>query len=1015
MKISSRLAVAGFFAASSLQAVASNPSVVLFPERGGHTGSLLNDGTVLIAGGLNEATDLKSALIYNYQDNTLTPTGFLVEARENHTATKLQDGRVLITGGDLLSGQELKSAEIFDPTAGTFRLTLHAMSISRTKHTATLLPDGTVLIYGGKNADIFNPLDETFLALVADPGFQNRSSHAAVLLADGTVLVTGGYVGGDSSGTADIYHPDTQTFEHLAGAMQIPRANHDISLLLDGRVLLTGGFTGTSPQDEVDVYEPGSKTFVAAAHLIEHRSNHRNVLLLNGSVLVVGGTTLESGFLADNEVWDPNTGMWTLTTDAMNENRSGPSAILLPNGTVFVAGGVTGSLTLPSAEILDPSTHQFTMLPDLTVGRNQHTATLLPDGNVLLAGGSLNALFLDSSEIFDSTTGTFTPSGTMSLARKSHTASLLPDGTRVLVAGGKSAENDTAQTEIYDIGPGSFRRVADMTTGRSLHTATLLNNGKVLEAAGRHGAPNTATAELFDPATETFSDTGSLNMPRKRQDATLLPDGTVFVSGGANMVEAGTPTCEIYDPNLGTWAFTAEEMAYGRVDHHNTLLADGTVLVTGGLLTPAEAESYNPPDQTFNFTGSLIERRSRHVAMRLTHPAWGSFVDQVLIIGGAAVDTTAFGGLQKALASVEIYDPSTGVFNSFGNMTEPRENHTASMLDDGRIVIAGGVSSPAFSGTGEVLGTGVFPTPTPSTTPTPTSTPTPTATATPTPTPTPSPTPTLTPTPTPTPSQTPVELGNISTRATVGTGDNVTIAGFIITGSEPKKVLIRGLGPELKSFFLDWLRDPFLEIHDESQIIATNDNWQEQTPPLSKDDVLDTGVPPTEEKEAALVLTLHPGAYTAILKPADGVSGVGLVEVYDVSVTVRSQLANLSTRGTVQTGDGVMILGTIVLGDSDTTVLFRAIGPSLPLSDSLQDPTLSVHDANGDVIASNDNWRTDAQSGNIPTDLQPDDESESALLLTVQPGSYTAIVRGANDTIGTGLVELYHLGNSSHQ
>ena len=140
MKITTVLGAAGLFAAAGLHAVASNPSVVLLPERAGHTGTLLNNGTVLIAGGLNETADLSSALIYNYKDNTLTPTGSLVEARENHTATILQDGRVLITGGELLSGQQLNSAEIYDPSAGTFRLTSHAMSISRTKHTATLLP-----------------------------------------------------------------------------------------------------------------------------------------------------------------------------------------------------------------------------------------------------------------------------------------------------------------------------------------------------------------------------------------------------------------------------------------------------------------------------------------------------------------------------------------------------------------------------------------------------------------------------------------------------------------------------------------------------------------------------------------------------------------------------------------------------------------------------------------------------------------------------------------------------------
>jgi hypothetical protein len=683
----------------------------------------------LIAGGLNENADLNSALIYNYQDNTLTPTGSLVQARENHTATLLQDGRVLITGGELLSGQQIRSAEIYDPAAGTFRLTSHQMSISRTKHTATLLNDGTVLIYGGQHADLFNPADETFTALDTDPDFKNRSSHAAVLLVDGTVLITGGYIGGDSSPTADIYHPDTQIFEHLTNVMQIARANHDMTRLFDGRVLVTGGFTGTSPQDEADLYQPASKSFVATAHMIDHRSNHRNVLLPNGSVLVVGGTTLESGFLFENEVWDPTTETWTLASDVMNENRSGPSANLLPNTTVFVAGGITGSLTLQSAEILDPVTHQFTTLPNLTVGRNQHTANLLPDGSVLLAGGSLNSLLLDSSEIFDPSANTFIPSGTMLLARKSHTATSLADNNRILIAGGKSADGgDTAEAEIYDIGAASFRVVASMSTGRSLHTATLLKSGKVVEAAGRHGATPTASAELFDPITETFSSTGSLNMGRKRHDATLLLDGTVFVSGGASLVESGTPTCEIYDPNLGTWTFTTEPMAYGRTDHRNTLLADGTVLVTGGILTPSTAEVFNPPDQTFIETGSLIERRSRHVAIRLTHPAWGALLNQVLIIGGASVNDSAFGGLEKALASVEIYDPSTEMFSFFGNMTEPRENHTATMLNDGDIVITGGVGSPAFSGTGEVLVTGLSPTPTPTATPTATPTPRPSPT-----------------------------------------------------------------------------------------------------------------------------------------------------------------------------------------------------------------------------------------------------------------------------------------------
>ncbi len=163
----------------------------------------------------------------------------------------------------------------------------------------------------------------------------------------------------------------------------------------------------------------------------------------------------------------------------------------------------------------------------------------------------------------------------------------------------------------------------------------------------------------------------------------------------------------------------------------------------------------------------------------------------------------------------------------------------------------------------------------------------------------------------------------------VGTGDNVAIGGFIVTGTEPKKVIVRGIGTSLQPTFPDALRDPYLEIHDSTgAIIGSNDNWQEQTPPADKTDILETGFAPSEKKESAIVLTLDPGSYTAILKGVDGTTGIALVEVYDLAPTVPAKLANISTRGFVQTGDDVMILGTIVLGDSAAKVIFRALGPT---------------------------------------------------------------------------------------
>jgi hypothetical protein len=251
----------------------------------------------------------------------------------------------------------------------------------------------------------------------------------------------------------------------------------------------------------------------------------------------------------------------------------------------------------------------------------------------------------------------------------------------------------------------------------------------------------------------------------------------------------------------------------------------------------------------------------------------------------------------------------------------------------------------------------------------------------------------------------PRTLGNISTRLLVETGDNVLIGGFIVTGTHSKPVLLRGVGPSLA--LEGKLADPVLELHDSAgAVIATNDDWG------TNDDaqaIIDTGLAPADPKESALLVTLDPGAYTAIINGANESSGIALVEAYDLDQTTDAKLANISTRGRVQSGDDVMIGGLIVLGTLDETVLIRAIGPSLPVSDPLADPVLELHDGDGVTIATNDNWR-DAQETEIEaTGLPPNDDAEAALLATLGPGLYTAIVRGAGDSTGVALVEAYSL------
>jgi hypothetical protein len=262
----------------------------------------------------------------------------------------------------------------------------------------------------------------------------------------------------------------------------------------------------------------------------------------------------------------------------------------------------------------------------------------------------------------------------------------------------------------------------------------------------------------------------------------------------------------------------------------------------------------------------------------------------------------------------------------------------------------------------------------------------------------------------------PAQLLNISTRAKVQTGDNVAIGGFIITGNAAKKVIVRGIGPALSPFFSGVLADPTLDLFQGGTLLASNDNWKTRPNGTSQQAEIEaTGIPPTNDLESAIVATLAPGAYTAIVAGKNGTTGIGLVEMYDLNVASDSRLANISTRGVVQTGNDVMIGGFILgNGTASEKVLIRAIGPSLTqfgVANVLADPTLELHDSHGTLLMSNDNWRDDAsQAAEImATGIPPQNDLESAIVTTLPPVAYTAVVAGKNGGTGVALVEVYHL------
>ncbi|HYJ06745.1 MAG TPA: sialidase family protein [Chthoniobacterales bacterium] len=262
---------------------------------------------------------------------------------------------------------------------------------------------------------------------------------------------------------------------------------------------------------------------------------------------------------------------------------------------------------------------------------------------------------------------------------------------------------------------------------------------------------------------------------------------------------------------------------------------------------------------------------------------------------------------------------------------------------------------------------------------------------------------------------------NLSTRARVLTGEQVLIAGFIITGTDPKRVIIRGIGPSINGV-AGTLADPTLQLHQGNTALASNDNWKIKSDGTSQQAEIEaTTVAPSNDLESAIVMTLNPGTYTATLSGKNAGTGVGVVEVYDLAPTANSQLANISTRGFVDTDDNAMIAGLIAgqgSGGAGAQVLVRVRGASLSSSGvqgALQDPTLALHDSNGAVIATNDDWKINDQTQQSQealvraTTIAPTNNFESAIVATLPPGSSTAIVRGKNSSTGVGLVEVYNL------
>lgn len=261
--------------------------------------------------------------------------------------------------------------------------------------------------------------------------------------------------------------------------------------------------------------------------------------------------------------------------------------------------------------------------------------------------------------------------------------------------------------------------------------------------------------------------------------------------------------------------------------------------------------------------------------------------------------------------------------------------------------------------------------------------------------------------PPPPPPGSSTKLANISTRLRVGTDENVLIGGFIVTGGEAKRLMVRAIGPSLS--LEDRLANPFLQLYNAAGVLlGENDNWKDAP---NQQEISDTMIAPADDLESAVLTTVDPGAYTAIVSGVNGGTGLGVVEAYDLALNANSELGNIATRGLVQTGDDVLIGGFIVVGPDQQKLLVRAMGTSLQFANKLADPSLELYNSDGDLVAANDNWRSEQEGDIAATGIPPNEDAEAAVLRTVAPGAYTAIVRGANETTGVAVVEVYALDN----
>jgi N-acetylneuraminic acid mutarotase len=785
------------------------------------------------------------------------------------------------------------------------------------------------------------------------------------------MIVWGGYVFNyinEDLNTGGRYNPSTDSWT-ATSTTNAPSVRELHTAVWTGSQMIVWG--GTASNDfnlsTGARYDPGTDSWTATGTTNAPAGRYYHTAVWTGSEMIVWGGATAAGFVNNGSRYNPSTNSWAATTTYNAPPERWIHSAVWTGSEMIVWGGdgnLSVSDTLNTGGRYNPSTD--TWAPNQPPsGRIYHT--VLWTGSEMIVWGGLNGYFgLNTGGIYNPATDSWAATSLASapVARYYHTA--VWTGAQMIVWGGFDDNCSINSGGRYDLGTDSWTSTSttNAPAGRSFATAVWAGNEMIVWGGQDCSGNVFGAGGRYNPGTDTWGTTTGTNAPTARFRHTAVWTGNEMIIWGGTDGSNSLNTGASYDPGADSWAPINMINTPTSRFFHTALWTGSQMIIWGGeadsntLLNTGGKYDLGSDSWTMTSVTNAPSVRGLPTAVWTGDEmiVWGGFDNNVLLGTGGR------------------YDPAMDSWTSTStsnNAPLGRWGHTA-IWSGSEMIVWGGING----GFGFLNNGGRY---------CEESGPPPVKFA---------------------------RLANISTRAFVQTGDNVMIGGLIVTGSGLKKVILRAIGPSLSNFGIaNALQDPVLELHDSTgALIASNDNW---TAASNKQAIIDSRLAPGNNLESAILTSLNPGSYTAVVHGLNNGTGTAVVEAYDLDQTAGSKFGNISTRALAQTGDNVMIGGLIVTGSGPETVVVRAIGPSLAqlgVANALADPMLELHDRNGALIASSDNWIDAAnKQAIIASSLAPGNNLESAILTSLNPGSYTAIVHGVNNGTGVALVEVFGL------